>query len=118
MSQNGLYSFGAYRKSIELFDLVANDMKVLSKNFMCDRLVSQQIASADSIASNIEEGYGRLSRVEYRRFLDYARGSARETFGRYARMKHWIPAEIITKRQQLLDEIIGILSATIKTLSK
>ncbi|KMQ52319.1 hypothetical protein CHISP_0586 [Chitinispirillum alkaliphilum] len=118
MNQNALNSFGAYRKSIELFDLVVSDMGQLSKNFMCNRLVVQQIASADSIASNIEDGYGRLSRVEYRRFLDFARGSARETWGRYGRMKHWISTEIIGQRQGLLDEIIGILSATITTLGR
>jgi four helix bundle protein len=59
----------------------------LKTNPLCYRLVSQQMGSADSICANIEEGYGRLSRVEYVRFLDFARGSTRETRGRYERMK-------------------------------
>jgi hypothetical protein len=63
------------------------DMEILKTNPLCYRLVSQQIGGADSICANIEEGYGRLSRVECVRF-DFARGSARETRGRYERMKH------------------------------
>jgi len=63
--------------------------------------------------SNIEEGYGQLSRAEYIRFLDIARGSARETRGRYERMKHWLNQEIIRQRLELLDQIIGILTNSI-----
>jgi four helix bundle protein len=65
-----------------------------------------------------EEGYGRLSRVEYVRFLDIARGSARETRGRYERMKHWLAEDVIQQRMKLLDEIIGILTASIGTMRK
>jgi len=81
------------------------------------RLVSQQIASADSIGSNIEEGYGRRTRKDYTHFLVIARGSATETRGRYEqRFKHWLPADIISSRVQLCEEIIAILSASIITL--
>jgi len=76
MSQRGLEEFGAYQKARQLFDLVVKDMEGLERNPMCYRLVSQQIGSADSICANIEEGYGRVSRIEYVRFLDIARGSA------------------------------------------
>jgi four helix bundle protein len=44
--------------------LVVTDMEMLKANPMCYRLVSQQVGSADSICANIEEGYGRLSRME------------------------------------------------------
>ena len=118
MSQQGLEQFGAYRKARQLFDLVVKDMEVLKTNPLCYRLVSQQIGSADSICANIEEGYGRLSRVEYVRFLDIARGSARETRGRYERMKHWLAQDEIKRRVQLLDEIIGILTSSIETMRK
>jgi four helix bundle protein len=116
MSQSGLEQFGAYQKARELFDLVVADMETLKTNPLCYRLVSQQIGSADSICSNIEEGYGRLSRAEYIRFLDIARGSARETRGRYDRMKHWVNEEIIGQRLELLDQIIGILTNSIRRL--
>ncbi len=116
MSQASLDSFGAYRKARELFDMVVEDMNALRNDNRCYRLVAQQVGSADSICANIEEGHGRLSRAEYIRFLDFARGSARETRGRYIRMKHWLKQEDIATRTALLDEIIGILTSTIVTL--
>jgi len=79
MSSGNLADFGGYRKALELFDLVVEDTDRYVKPARAERLVSQQIASADSICSNIEEGYGRESTKEYTRFLDIARGSARET---------------------------------------
>jgi four helix bundle protein len=118
MSQSGLESFGAYRKARQLFDLVVKDMETLKTNPLCYRLVSQQIASADSICANIEEGYGRLSRIEYVRFLDIARGSARETRGRYERMAIWLEQGVIKERLALLDEIIGILTRSIASMRR
>jgi len=113
MSQHGLEQFGAYQKARELFDLVVRDMEGLKADPRCYRLIAQQVASADSICANIEEGYGRQSRVEYVRFLDIARGSARETRGRYERMKHWLANDVINERVKLIDEIIGILTSSI-----
>ena len=113
MSQFGLEEFGAYRKAKELFDLVVRDMEVLKRDARCYRLIGQQVASADSICADIEEGYGRLSRVEYVGFLDVARGSARETRGRYERMDQWLAQDVISERVKLIDEIIGILTSSI-----
>ena len=56
MSQSSLENFGAYRKAIELFDRVVEDLAPLREDFSLGRLISQQIASADSICANIEEG--------------------------------------------------------------
>ena len=115
-ADDSLQQFGAYQKACALFDHAVADLTPLSKQTMCMRLVSQQIASADSIAANIEEGYGRRSRKDSAHFLVIARGSATETRGRYSRMKHWLPAEVITPRVALCEEIIAILSATIRRL--
>ncbi len=116
MTHSGLDNFGAYQKALALFDLVVDDMALLQKDTRCYRLVSQQVGSADAICANIEEGYGRISRREYVRFLDFARGSARETQGRYSRMKHWLSPDVIAHRTALAGEIIAILTSTIKRL--
>jgi four helix bundle protein len=116
MSQRSLEAFGAYRKAQELFEFVVTDMKSVQREPLCYKLVSQQIGSADSICANIEEGHGRLSRAEYVRFLDFARGSARETRGRYLRMVSWLGDSVVRQRIALADEIIGILTATIERL--
>jgi four helix bundle protein len=116
MSQQTLEDFGGYRKARELFDLVVRDMELLEKRPMCWRLVGQQVASADSIAANIEEGWGRGSKKEYAQFLLYARGSARETRGRYDRMRRWLDGAEVDSRMALCDEILGILTATIRRL--
>src|ERR1041385_7274185 len=118
MSEAGLENFGAYRRAKDLFDQVVEDMAGLNKDPRCYRLIAQQVASADSVCSNIEEGYGRLSRAEYVRFLDFARGLAREPRGRYQRMKFWLNEDVIRQRVGLADEIISILTKTVETLRR
>ena len=115
-SGNSLQEFGAHKKALQLFDLVVADLSAMAGDFTLQRLVAQQYASADSIAANIEEGYGRGSQADYARFLLIARGSAQETAGRYGRFKHWLPEETVASRISLCNEIIAILTATIRTL--
>ena len=118
MSDDRLADFGASRKALQLFDLVVEDTGQYLTTPRCERLASQQIASADSVCSNIEEGYGRESTAEYVRFLIIARGSLRETKGRYERMHHWIPPEIIRQRVALAVEVNRMLTATINHLRR
>ena len=93
-------------------------MQIVKDDPLCLRLVSQQVASADSICANIEEGYGGISRAEYVRFLDFAQGSARETRGRYERMKYRLGPDVVSQRMELLDEIIGILTSSIGSMRR
>lgn len=116
MNRNRVEDFGPYQDALQLFDQVVEDMAILQKDPQCYRLISQQIGSADSISANIDEGFGRISRTEYIRFLDISRGSARETLGRYKRLKHWLPQETIDARVELADRIIARLTKTIQTL--
>ena len=118
MASGRLDEFGAYQKALELFDKVVQDINQYLRDRRLDKLVSQQLGSADSVCANIEEGYGRESTIEYRRFLIIARGSLRETQGRYRRLLHWLPEEIVNDRIELAEEINRILSATINRLKK
>ena len=118
MSQESLESFRGYSAAMELFGLVVEDMGLMQHDLRTHRLISQQVASADSICANIEEGHGRQTTKEYIHFLVIARGSAKETRGRYIRMKAWLPAELIERRVAQCDEIIGILTNTIVTLRR
>ena len=117
MSSGNLDQFVAHQKALELFDSVVADVASYLGDRKLERLVSQQLASADSVCSNIEEGYGRESTVEYRRFLIIARGSLRETQGRYRRLRHWVPLEIVDQRVALAEEVNRILTATIRRIT-
>ncbi|MCB1123668.1 MAG: four helix bundle protein [Verrucomicrobiae bacterium] len=116
MSSDSLEQFKAYQLAMELFDNVVEDFADLAKKKPLERLVSQQLASADSIAANIEEGHGRETTREYIRFLVIARGSARETKGRYIRMRHWFKEDLVEMRSDQCDHIIAILTKTITNL--
>lgn len=118
MSQESLENFGAYRLAMELFDLVVDDMAAIERDVRTHRLISQQVASADSICSNIEEGHGRETTRDYTHYLVMARGSARETRGRYTRMKHWLPANLVADRVKRCDAILGILTKSIVSLKR
>jgi four helix bundle protein len=112
----GPENFSASPRALELFGLTVHNLIPLAKKPETARLVSQQIASADSIAAGIEEGCGRGNRTEYARFLIFSRGSAQETLGRFHRLRHRLPEDGVEHRRQLCQEIIAILSVTIKTL--
>lgn len=115
---NKLDSFEAYQKALELFNYVVEDMKELSKNHDLSRLRSQQLASADSICANMEEGSGRWSKAEFVQYCVIARGSAVETAGRYKRLIHWLDDNTIAVSIALCNEIIAILTATINKMKR
>jgi four helix bundle protein len=113
-----LDEFIAYQKARVLFQLVIDDLSPLARDPVIGRLVGQQVAAADSICANIEEGYGRGSRKELAQFLVISRGSAREVHGRYGRLAPWLAPKVAENRIALADEIIRMLTPAILKLRK
>ena len=111
-------NFGAYQKAMQLWDDFWPDSDVLKKDFRGLEIAKQMTRSIGSISANMEEGYGRGFGRELVQFYRYSRGSARESKGWYRRARHLLPAEIVAKRTNLLDEIIGILVAAINRLER
>jgi four helix bundle protein len=116
MAEDRLENFGIYKLACQLFDEFWNDSEIVGKDYRGKELVRQQTRSLDSVCANIEEGYGRGFNKEMPQHLKIARGEARESKGRYRRMKFLLPAETINKRVAVLDQIIGGLTTTINTI--
>jgi four helix bundle protein len=113
MTQDRLDDFGIYKIACQLFDEFWADSEIVGRDYRGHELVKQQTRSLDSVCANIEEGYGRGFNKEMPQHLKIARGEARESKGRFNRMKFLLPAETIAKRVALLDQIIGGLTKTI-----
>ena len=118
MTQDRLDDFGIYKLASQLFDDFWADSEIVGKDYRGHELVKQQIRSLDSVCANVEEGYGRGFNKEMPQHLKIARGEARESKGRFWRMRFLLPLETVTKRRAVLDQIIGGLTTTIITIEK
>jgi len=116
MSDDRLESFGIYKLACQLFEEFWVDFETVGKDYRGRELVRQQTRSLDSVCANIEEGYGRGFNKEMSQHLKIARGEARESKGRYRRMKFLLAVETINKRVVVLDKIIDGLTTTINTI--
>lgn len=114
-----VYELDVYRLSEELSDLVWYDFDHWDKKTQ-NTVGYQIIRSADSIAANIAEGYGRYSSPDKRKFYIYSRGSLEET-------KTWlrklIRRQILTHEKQVgykkvIDELGPKLNAFIRSTNK
>ena len=116
MAYDRLEEFGIYKLAPQLFDDFWADSEIVMKDERGQALVKQQTRSLDSVCANIEEGYGRGFNKEMPQHLKIARGEARESKGRYWRMRFLLPLETVHKRRAVLDRIIGGLTTTINTI--
>jgi four helix bundle protein len=89
--------------------LLWQDTEIWLKDERGQALSKQIIASADSVCSNIEEGYGRGYGKQYLQFYGYSLGSARETKGRLYRAKAFYPQDTLFKRMQLASEVVALV---------
>lgn len=114
-----LEDFIVYQKSQELFDLYMEiDSEILRQDFRGREIAKQLVRSLGSVCANIEEGFGRSFGKEFIHYLRISRGSARESKGWYLRSKTLLPSDLISKRIKLIDEIIRMLVALIRSLEK
>lgn len=109
-----LWDFVTYRKALFFSDLAWFDCEKLLVDERGKGIAWQLIASAGSVAANIEEGFGRGFGKDYARFLTMSLGSARESRGWYFRGRHILEAELLDHRLSLADEIIASLIIVIK----
>jgi four helix bundle protein len=103
-----------WKDSIRLFNLVN---KVLGKISKLDfKLRAQLLDSAQSISSNIAEGYCRQSLNEYLYFLNVSLGSCGEVLTRTIGLKvgNFIPNDVFEEIDKLHYQVENKLLALVK----
>jgi four helix bundle protein len=115
---DSLENYRVFQVARQLFAAFWDDSELLRRDVLGRELVRQQVRSLDSICANIEEGYGRGFGKEWPHYLRIARGSARESRGRYERCNRLLTPEILKQRADTLDHIIGGLTKTISTAER
>ena len=103
-----LDDFGIYKLASQLFDDFWADSEIVGRDYRGHELVKQQTRSLDSVCANIEEGFGRGFNKEMPQHLKIARGEARESKGRYRRMKFLLSEETINKRRHLWTRSLAV----------
>ena len=113
-----VYKLDVYRLAEEISDMLWFDFDGWNKKIQ-NTIGYQILRSADSIAANIAEGYGRYSSPDKRKFYVYSRGSFEET---KAWLRKLIRRKIILKEKQIayktiIDELGPKLNGLIKSTS-
>lgn len=106
-----------YRLSRELFHLfMEEDLRILERSLAGRELAKQMVRSLDSVCSNLEEAFGRRRGKEFAQFIRIARGSARESRGRYLRLRSLLPGKVIQERAEKLDRVSKMLFSLLRSL--
>ena len=115
----GLEDIIVYQKALEIGRIVWNIVETWNY-FHRDVIGKQWIKSADSIAANIAEGYGRYHYNENRLFCYYSRGSLMEskTWLIKAFERHLILEEKYLELQGMLDRLGVLLNRYIHSIGK
>ena len=116
--EDPLSKYPAYVKASEFFDKVMADTELLLPDIRGREIAKQIIRSAGSVCANFEEGYGRGTTNEFMHHLRISNGEARETKGWYRRSKRFLKEDLINTRMKETDEVIALISSTIKGLKR
>jgi four helix bundle protein len=106
LRMKAIHELDVYKLSEDLSDLIWYAFDGWPKKVQ-QTIGYQIIRSADSIAANIAEGYGRYTPADRKLFYRYARGSFEET-------KAWLRKLI--RRKIIGDEEVGTYTAIIDEL--
>ena len=119
MKQHRIEELEVYQLSMELGENIWDT--AVNWSFLAQDTVGKQIIrSADSIAANIAEGYGRFHYKENKQFCYYSRGSVLETktWLRKANSRKLITDERHSQFLSKLETIHIKLNAYIKSIGK
>ncbi len=109
-----------YQKSRENTVKLAQYFAKINLGWTEKYIIDQMIRASASIGANLAEGYGRLSKLDFRRFVLISRGSSFE-------LDYWIDLykEINSKHDECLDgvskqnlEVVKMLSSLMKKLKE
>ncbi len=83
-------------------------------------LVSQMRRAVVSVVSNIAEGFGRGRTVEFRRYLEVARGSLIELQTQAERVRRlgWIKGERLAEFREETQEVDRLLSGLMRSVKQ
>lgn len=112
------WKFFGYRKALFLYELCWQDCEESRKNALGRAVAEQLIRSVGSISANIEEGYDRGFGKERAYFLRIAMGSVRESKGWYYRAKPLLSLDILSRRLDLVDEVLALLVTELRNSKK
>jgi len=115
----GIQELDVYRLAEKLSDCIWHDFDSWSEKAQ-RTLGYQVIRSADSIAANLAEGYGRYTPADRKLFYRYARGSFEETKAwlRKAARRKVVDTSAVGNYKALVDELGPKLNAFIRTTNK
>ena len=111
-----IYELDVYQLAEELSDRIWNAYDSWPEK--AQRTIGYQIIrSADSVAANIAEGYGRFTPADRKLFYRSARGSSEETKSwlRKAFRRNLIPHPDIEAYKRIIDELGPKLNAFIRS---
>ena len=113
LREDPLWRTPAYRFAAWLSDLARIDMAPLWRDPETTDIADQLLRAVRGISSTLAEGYGRTTGPERARYYDYAASSTREARDWYFKARHYLPADVVEQRFDLLLRILRILSAVI-----